>query len=373
MRILHVCADAGIPLDGSKGASVHLRSLAEALARDHEVVLVVRRPASGPAGGTAGATGAGASAPPAALVLEGPASLDAAVARAGVPDVVYERYSLGHLDGLDLARRLDRPFVLEMNAPLAAEAQQHRPGTVAAGDAEAEARLLREADLVITVSTPLRDHVAAVRGPRPTLVVHNGVDPARFGSPRPKDPVPTLGFLGHPKPWHGADVLPEVLRRLRDRGHDARLLVVGGGPGAESVTRAAAAAGVAPHVEVTGALPPADAAAEIARAWVGVAPYAALEPFYFSPIKLVEYLAAGVPVVATSVGDLPSIVADGGVLVPPGDLAALVDAIDRLLADEAVRHERAERGRQHVLAQHTWSAVAATTVAAIRELGAGPS
>ena len=365
MRVLHVCADAGIPLDGSKGASVHLRSLAGALAQEHEVILVVRRV------GTMTTVPTGGAAPAATLPLDGPASLDDAVARFGVPDVVYERYSLGHLGGLALARRLDRPFVLEMNAPLAAEAQQHRPGTVDAGDADAEDRLVREADLVITVSSPLRDHVAGLRGPRPTVVIHNGFDPDLFGPSGPKDPAPTIGFLGHPKPWHGADLLPELLRRLRGRGHDARLLVVGGGPGTEDVARAAAAAGVVHHVEITGALPQADAAVAIGRAWVGVAPYPALTPFYFSPIKLVEYLAAGLAVVATSVGDLPGIVGDGGLLVPPGDVEALADAVDRLFSDATELRRLADRGRRHVLERHTWSAVAATTIAAIRQLGAG--
>jgi glycosyltransferase involved in cell wall biosynthesis len=364
VRILHVCADAGIPLDGSKGASVHLRSLAGALAQDHEVVLAVRRIGAG----AAVSTGTGGAGPVVTLPLDGPAALDGAVARYGVPDVVYERYSLGHLDGLALARRLGRPFVLEMNAPLAAEAQQHRPGTVRAGDAEAEIHLLREADLVITVSSPLRDHVAGVRGPQPTVVIHNGFDPDLFTVCGPKDPTPTIGFLGHPKPWHGADLLPEVLRRLRDRGHDARLLVVGGGPGADDVAHAADVAGVAPHVEITGPLPQVDAIAAIARAWIGLAPYAAVEPFYFSPIKLVEYLAAGLAVVATTVGDLADIVGDGGVLVAPGDMEALVDAVDGLLSDGAARQEIADRGRRHIMFRHTWSAVADRTVAAIEEL-----
>ena len=165
MKILHVCADPGISLDGSKGASVHLRSIASAFADQHQVVVVVRRRSD-------------IDVPFVVDSLEDDAPLAAVVDRHGAPDVIYERYSLGHVDGLELARRTGCPFILEVNSPLVAEANRHRPGTVSAGDLDTERRLFREADLVVAVSTPLRDHVASVRGNRPLTVEHNGFDPA---------------------------------------------------------------------------------------------------------------------------------------------------------------------------------------------------
>lgn len=362
MRIAHVCADSGIALDGTKGASVHLRSLANAFAEDHDVRLVMRRhgPPDAAHGGTSPVAVAG--------FVDGP-TLEVAVLAGGVPDVVYERYALGHLEGLHLAKRLHRPFVLEVNAPLVAEAQLHRPGTVTPADVVAEARLWREADLVVAVSTPLRDLVATTRGDRPMVVIGNACDPALFSDRATQDPAPTVGFLGHPKPWHGTEALPSVIAELRRRGIETRLLVVGGGPGADELVARARTLGVADLVEVTGALPQRHAIAAIGRAWLGIAPYRDdASPFYFSPIKVIEYLAAGLPVVATRVGDVPEMVGDGGLVVPAGDEQALTDAVERLLTDAPLRRRCADRGAERVLRERTWRAAAATTITAIESL-----
>lgn len=360
MRILHICADQGIPVDGTKGASIHLRSLAEAFGREHEVtVATARRPSESVAG-------------PFSLSVCGPENpLAAIVDRYGVPDVVYERYSLGHGAGLRLARDLGRPFVLEVNAPLVAEAERHRPTTVGPDDAATETELFREADLVVAVSSPLRRYVAERRGGGPVIVVHNGCDPELFLAGPGPDPVPTLGFLGHPKPWHGATGLPDVVRRLRTRGHAVRLLVVGGGTGADDVSVAAEAVGVADAIEITGPLDHCAAARAIGRAWIGVAPYPA-DPFcYFSPLKIVEYLAAGLPVVATAVGDVPGLVGNGGLVVAPDDIDALVDAIERLLTDAERRAVFGSAGRARVESELTWAAVASRTLEAMRPLVVG--
>ena len=354
MKILHVCADPGISLDGSKGASVHLRSIASAFADQHQVVVVVRRRSD-------------IDVPFVVDSLEDDAPLAAVVDRHGAPDVIYERYSLGHVEGLELARRTGCPFILEVNSPLVAEANRHRPGTVSAGDLDTERRLFREADLVVAVSTPLRDHVASVRGNRPLTVEHNGFAPALFVGDVECDEAPTVGFLGHPKPWHGADALPGVLAQLRQRGHDARLLVVGGGPGIEPMLKAARVNGVVDHIEVTGPLGQADAIASIRRAWVGLAPYPAEEFFYFSPIKIVEYLAAGIPVVSTRLGDVPDLVAGGGKVVAADDPAAFVGAVDALLRDPMEREVLGSHGRARMAREQTWRAIAHRTIAAVSE------
>lgn len=368
MNILHLCADPGIALDGSKGASVHLRSIAAAFARDHRVVAVTRRRSDD-----------GTNFPFEVVhpdrhdTADGSfdRAIDRAIERFGVPDVVYERYSLGHDAGLRLARRLGRPFVLEVNAPLVSEARTHRPASVTEEAAGVETTLFREADLIVAVSTPLRDHIAEVRGDGPVTVQHNGFDPALFDGDVAPDPQPTIGFLGHPKPWHGAQTLPDVLAELRRRGHDARLLVVGGGPGVDAILESARACSVADHVEVTGPLAQASAVSHIRRAWVGMAPYPSDDFFYFSPIKVVEYLAAGIPVVSTALGDVPDLVGDGGIVVRPDDLRACVDAVDRLLQNGAERAEFGARGRARMSRTQTWQAVADRTIEAIGRLPNG--
>ena len=355
MNVFQVCADPGIPAMGTKGASVHLRAFGSALAvRGHIVTSFLA------AGDTEG------------FPVPGRAiTALSAVSPNVLPDVVHERYALGHTDGLDFARRHHRPFVLEVNAPLVAEAREHRPRTVAPEDAVAERCLLRRADLVVTVSQPLRRWVADVRGrDEGVAVLSNGCDPAHFPVAAPIDErsVPTVAFLGHPKPWHGAELLPELLRRLHDRGCRVRLLLVGGGKGGEAVSRVCADMGLADWVEMTGALPTAVATSRLREAWVGVAPYPRRTPFYFSPLKVVEYLAAGLPVVTTAQGDLPALVAGAGRLTDPDDVDSLTTAVAELLADPAQARAIGRAGRRRVLAELSWDSVAARWEALVAPL-----
>ena len=330
MRVLYLCADRGIHRGGTKGASLHVEAFTAALAaRGHDVTFVA-------------------------------SAQHASGSCTGGIDVVHERYSLGHVAGLELAARLRVPFVLEVNAPLVQEAARHRPGTVRPSDTEAERRLLRQADLVLAVSEPLRRWAAGVRGGEAgTTVLANGCDPARFPRPAPVTGRPTLVFLGHPKPWHGADRLVPVLGAVRASGVDARLLVLGGGPGADAVRADAARAALGAQVEVTGPLSPAEAAARLRRGWIGLAPYPRQEPFYFSPLKVLDYLAAGLPVVTTRQGDLAQLVGRAGIVVDPGDDAAFGTAVASLARHPQRCRDLGRLGRARVLSSCTWDDAAA--------------
>ena len=96
-----------------------------------------------------------------------------------------------------------------------------------------------------------------------------------------------------------------------------------------------------------------------------VAPYPMLDGFYFSPLKVYEYLAAGLPVVASRVGNLPEILDHGrlGVLVDPDDARGLADALATLRADPARRARLREQGRRRAVEQHDWSTVVHTALA----------
>ena len=349
MRIFDVCADRGIMPDGVKGASVHVRAIASAMRdRGHDVVLFTRAHGD--------ATAPSAQWRP----YESHVSLLDEADRAGAPDVIYERYSLGGVGGLSAARELQRPLVLEINAPLVREASLYRSDTLAREDRFAEEMLWREADLVVSVSNPLKRYVDAVRGERPGIVLHNGCDPSQFpvAAPRADGTSEVIAFLGMPKPWHGAGELPGLLAWLRARGHDARLLIIGGGRGTDEITASARELDVESWVEITGPLPHDAAATRLLDATIAVAPYPPSDFFYFSPMKLVEYMAAGLPVITTAQGDLPLLVGNAGVLVSPGDTEAFRLAVARVLEDPPLRRRLGHAARQRVLTTFTWDRVA---------------
>ena len=355
MRIFQVCGDPGIPPDGFKGASVHMRCVAGALMRaGHEVITFAARQA------------ADASRYPVEVhPLRSIHSILAVASAAGPPDLIYERYALGSDQGMTAARLLDCPFALEVNAPLWLEAQRHRPDTVTPSSRRLEIELWRNADVVFAVSETLRRYVAQARGrDEGTQVLWNGIDPALFPSPAPLDRTggDVIVWLGNPRPWHGADALPAVLRSSRARGRDVRLLLVGGGAGVAPVLENARREGVENLVEVTGPLSHARATQRLLDGTLAVAPYPPEPFFYFCPLKIIEYMAAGLPVITSALGDIPDIVGDTGLLIPPGDASALHETVETLLSREDLMRDLGNRARARALSRLSWDRVAGALV-----------
>src|SRR5437867_4120143 len=353
MRILYVCADAGIPLDGTKGASVHVRQTIRGLERRGvEVAVLAAQPA-------APGTAPGRVIPMGTIhpriqkgLPQGAATEAAALAAAqefservpfspGEVDVIYERYSLWSLAGLLLAQRLAAPLVLEINAPLVEEQFRHRQIALVGIATEIERCLAQRADAVLCVSSTLRERVAHLRGNREGLhLFPNAVDTDQFRETarntregRGREAADTvIIFTGSFKPWHGVHDRLEAFALLLDRGERSRLILVGDGPEHEGLRRRAAELHIEGKVTFTGAVRHQEVPTLLAGADIAVAPYPSLDDFYFSPLKLGEYLAAGLPVVATACGDLDSLLKDGesALRVPPGDIPALARALGRL-------------------------------------------
>lgn len=384
MRVAYVCGDPGIPVFGAKGASVHVQEVIRVLlAAGHEVDLHCRRTGGEPAGDLARAAGEGrlrvhlAAVRGDADVRQRERMLMAAeeatrralvAAHAERPfDLVYERYALFAIAGTSFARETAIPSVLEVNAPLPIEQARHR-SLVHADTADAVARaVISDASLVACVSEPVAAWARA-QAPAARIVVEpNGVDAARFGrAPRPADRPFTVGFVGTLKPWHGTEHLVDAFALLARSHPGARLVIVGDGPERSALERRARERGVAGRTVFTGAAHPADIPAHLASMDAAVAPYPAHGDPYFSPLKVLEYLASGAVVVASRVGQLPELVADGrtGLLVPASDPEALSAALARLADDAELRRSLAEAARAEVVATRTWHHVVRRVLAA---------
>ena len=183
-----------------------------------------------------------------------------------------------------------------------------------------------------------------VRG-TPVTVVHNGIPSERLRpvAERPVDASPvvicSVGRLA--SAVKGQPLLLEAVQALLRAGKSVRLLIVGSGPDEARLRERAGQLGVAEQVEWTGYLP--DPMEAIERSDICVlASYN--EGF---PNVVVEYFAAGRPVVATAVGGVPEIVRQGenGLLVPPGSAGALSEALARLVDDSELRRRMGRNGR----------------------------
>jgi glycosyltransferase involved in cell wall biosynthesis len=193
-------------------------------------------------------------------------------------------------------------------------------------------------------------------------VVANGVDPRRFSDasvqPRTRDRF-VVGFVGTLKPWHGLSTLIDAFARILTTIPDAHLLIVGDGPERDAIERTIAERRLAPRVTLTGAVPHDAVPSFLHDMDVAVAPYPRLDDFYFSPLKLTEYMAAGLPVVASAIGQVTSLVRheDTGLLFTPGDVTGLARALQRLHADAALRECLGQSARAFVAEHCTWRSI----------------
>jgi glycosyltransferase involved in cell wall biosynthesis len=377
MRLLYLSADPGVPVLGHKGASVHVRALVCALVAKG-VSVVLASPRIAPEGEQLDVpVELVPIAPVLPKALAGVASLRAAVERQAVEilglarqhavEAVYERYSLFSVGGVRAAAELDLRHVLEVNAPLREEALRFRelphPGLAATLERE----VFAGTDRIVAVSETLARLLEASGAGRAKIdVVANGLDPDRFQTPRKiAHDVFTIGFAGSLKAWHGIDVLVEAFRRGVAEVPELRLEIIGDGPARKTLDDARLPDGV---MTCRGQLTHAETVRAMARWDVGAAPFHALRDFYFSPLKLVEYMAAGVCPVASDLPELRALLAGGtrGVLVEPGNVAALARAFVDLARNRERTAALGAQAREYALRSLPWSENAAQ---ALRALG----
>ena len=309
-----------------------------------------------------------------------------------VVSFVYQRYSLNNYAGLQLARRLNVPFVLEYNgSEIWMGRHWGRPLKYEALATRIEMLNVRNADLVVVVSRAMRDELVA-RGAESdrVLVNPNAVDLERY-SPAIDgagvrrryglDGHTVLGFMSTFGPWHGSVVLARAFVRLITRNPDlrnsVRLLMIGSGVELEATRHVIADAGLDGLVRFTGLVPQEEGPAHLAACDLLISPHVPNpdgSPFFGSPTKLFEYMAMARGIVASNLDQIGEVLRHGETawLVPPADVDALADGLDRLVRDAALREALGSAARRDVVAQHTWRAHVARTLAALERRISSP-
>jgi glycosyltransferase involved in cell wall biosynthesis len=378
MRVLYSALDQSVP--GTRGGSVHVQAVAEGLAALGHEVHVLTQP-GGP--WPIGRVHWHAMGPPLgrqALRWMRTRRVSALAARIGA-DVVMERYYNFGGEGVFAARRLGRPAVLEVNAPVIdyPGSPKHRLDRALLVEPMRRwrDRICRHADLFVTTTAEI---LPGWVDRRRVLEIEWGADIDHFrprrGAPRRFVTDPSriyCVFAGAFRSWHGVVQLSAALARLHAAGdHRFGAIFIGDGPERPKAERAARDV---PGVLFTGPLPHAELPDALASADIGVAPFdphrhAPLQlGFYWSPLKIYEYMAVGLPVVAPSLPRLGRLIEHGreGLLYDPAEPRGLDRALVAL-ADADLRRRLGDAARARVVRDFSWAAHCAALDRRLREL-----
>lgn len=198
-------------------------------------------------------------------------------------------------------------------------------------------------DRVITISEMHRQLLVGRHGVPARLirVILNGVEDPGTPFPRPAGALQVV-CVGVLEPRKGQDLLVEALASVREAGVDMRLSLVGEGPDRERLEERARECGLAPYVRFTGRLDSAWPEYRVARV---VAIPSRIEGL---PFAAIEGMAAGAVVMASALPGMEEVIDPDrtGLLLPPDDVAAWVDALIRLGRDPELCDRLAGDGRR---------------------------
>ncbi len=195
-----------------------------------------------------------------------------------------------------------------------------------------------------------RRSIIQQEGARPdsVVVIGNGIDLTAFANLRPLEPSKNgrpreVGMVANLRPIKGPDVFVRAAGLLRDKHPNVRFRMAGEGD-RQSVLK------LARECEIEGRLELLGSVANVPRFLEGLDVAVLTSRSEGLSNSLLEYMAAGRPIVATAVGGNVELIEDGvtGLLVPPDDPEAVAAAVDRLLSDPALADRLGDAARRHV-------------------------
>jgi glycosyltransferase involved in cell wall biosynthesis len=363
MRILYVASDQVVP--GRTGGSVHVLEVARTLAAmGHELhVIVSARPGEVREEARFGVTWHRIAWRPHHRIFRfrARATVGALLDRVR-PDAVMERYYNFGGEGVLAARDRAIPSLLEVNSPVV----DHPRSVKAWLDAALLLRpmrsyreaLCRQAAALVA---PIPEIVPPFARDKTEIVTWGANVDAFHPSRRRGETRARLGldassvavlFSGSFRPWHGVHVLEAAARRLAGRS-DLRFVLAGGGRAGSAPGDGAIRLGALPYDE----MPELVAACDIGVAPYDTARHAQLSlGFYWSPLKVFEYMASGLPTVTIRRPPLSTIVRDGedGLLFDEGDAGDLARVLLRLAGDPDLRRRFGASARERVVERYSW-------------------
>ena len=237
-------------------------------------------------------------------------------------------------------------------------------------------RVLEWSDAVYATSK----HLVPPEAQSSVTVVTNGVDTDRFrpGPPPAENSPLRCVYASSFRSWHGAEDLVQAVAICVTRGVELRVTCLGRGPRWAAARNAVRRAGLDDTIRFVGLVSFDEVPNHLAAADVGLAPFSpsafrALRlGWFWSPIKIFEYLAAGLAVVTIDIEELRALLPDTvGRFYTPGVPHELADELERLASDRAAVHQMRDTARTLAESRYTWGHQAAAVETVLQQAVAG--
>ncbi|GAB2770330.1 hypothetical protein GCM10010465_15170 [Actinomadura fibrosa] len=274
---------------------------------------------------------------------------------------VWQHHDLFQTKGLKLAKRLGVPSVLFVDAPYVWESKKwgvQRFGWEWFAKSRGDAFPCQKADLILVVSEDVKRAVMDLGIPEsrilitPCTVSQKMFDGAKGSEVRETFELNNnfvIGWVGSFRKFHSLDLLVEAFLDVSSTMSEAKLLLVGDGPERIRLQEKVESYGLNNRVIFSGNVPHSEIHSYISSFDLAVLPSQSKEGFHYSPLKLREFFAAGVPVIASAVGDVETVIkeSNGGWLVPPGSKESIVEMIKKIQGDRASINEAGSKARSY--------------------------
>ncbi|WP_078378874.1 glycosyltransferase [Sutcliffiella halmapala] len=297
------------------------------------------------------------------------------------PDAIINRYLIYDFSAIIAGKILRIPVMYEVNASAVYERDIENKYYIKPLARFIEKLIFKKSDAVTVVSQELKDYFDRNDyHTKKTLVIPNGVDITRYPefieTPDRFQPIASkwqdktiIGFLGSLKSWHGVQRLITLLPSILQENKDIRLLIIGDGNEREAIEAEINALNIKEFVHISGFIPHKEVPGALNLLDITIAPYKNIENFYFSPLKIFEYMAAGKPVVAPPYGQIKELVTeDTGILLPNNSDQELKEAILELAANPNKRQELGRQARVHMENNYTWKINASKIAERLKEI-----
>ena len=294
------------------------------------------------------------------------------------PDFVYDRYNLYTNAAVKAARRAGIPSILEVNSPIAYERTHYEvhPLRFPRLANHYERKVFQSADHIFAVSTPLQEYLITetdVPAQRIT-VLPNGANPSHLKPSAEGEELrakyqsagkTVIGYVGSLRPWHGIDLLITAFHALLQQHRDLQLLIVGAGSMENALRQQTSSLGIEKEVIFAGAMDRQEVHKHLSAMDIGVSPRATS---YASPMKILEYMAMGLAVVAPRMQNIIDIVCENetALLFEPDDSESLAGALQKLVTTKELIAQLGLSARAKIERQLNWRCNAEQVIEQVR-------